>query len=247
VRRVLLAELEIWHSRPIAPTRRLALGEAHVPFEPAPGAGGVLLAGIVAAHVGALDEDERDELATLAGALERGLRIPQPQLRHRLQHDRVGLTSARHRLVRHGSDVRFELARAGAAPQQHVLGALYAAGGAPRRHRVAVFDAMRIALSWRGSIGPALIARLGGLAGAVTAGDEVRWALGVLDLHALADGASTIDGERTTWLRALEREVQGRYRELLRAAHPDHGADHEGAAARIDELREARRILLALT
>jgi hypothetical protein len=39
--------------------------------------------------------------------------------------------------------------------------------------------------------------------------------------------------------------VQRRFRELLRAAHPDHGAAHDGAAQRIADLTEARRILLA--
>ena len=33
------------------------------------------------------------------------------------------------------------------------------------------------------------------------------------------------------------------YREMLRDAHPDHGAAADGAAQRIAELTEARRIL----
>ena len=43
-----LAVLEIYHSRPIAPTRRVALGRRSLPIEPPPGPGGLLLAGIVA-------------------------------------------------------------------------------------------------------------------------------------------------------------------------------------------------------
>jgi curved DNA-binding protein CbpA len=44
----------------------------------------------------------------------------------------------------------------------------------------------------------------------------------------------------------IERdEVQRRFRRLVRAAHPDHGAASLGAAERIAELTEARRILLA--
>jgi curved DNA-binding protein CbpA len=40
-------------------------------------------------------------------------------------------------------------------------------------------------------------------------------------------------------------EVQQRFRDLLRAAHPDHGGDTDDAAQRISDLTEARRILLA--
>jgi len=38
--------------------------------------------------------------------------------------------------------------------------------------------------------------------------------------------------------------VQRRFRTLLRAAHPDHGGDADRAATRIEELSEARRLLL---
>jgi curved DNA-binding protein CbpA len=39
-------------------------------------------------------------------------------------------------------------------------------------------------------------------------------------------------------------EVLRRFRRLVRLAHPDHGAAHGGAAERIVELGEARRVLL---
>jgi hypothetical protein len=39
------------------------------------------------------------------------------------------------------------------------------------------------------------------------------------------------------------KEVQRRYREMLRSVHPDHGADAGDAARRIAELAEAKRIL----
>ena len=54
---MLLAELEVFHSRPIAPTRRVALGVAVLPTSPAPGFGGLLLAGIVASFVDDVDPD----------------------------------------------------------------------------------------------------------------------------------------------------------------------------------------------
>ncbi len=39
-------------------------------------------------------------------------------------------------------------------------------------------------------------------------------------------------------------EILRRFRRLIRLAHPDHGAAHGGAAERIVELGEARRVLL---
>ena len=53
--RDVLAELEIWHSRPFTPTRRLALGNVMLPIDPAPGLGGLLLGGVVAAHMAEVD------------------------------------------------------------------------------------------------------------------------------------------------------------------------------------------------
>jgi hypothetical protein len=43
---MLLAELEVWHSRPITPTRRVALGHLVLPTDPAPGFGGLLLGAV---------------------------------------------------------------------------------------------------------------------------------------------------------------------------------------------------------
>jgi hypothetical protein len=98
---VLLAELEIWHSRPIAPTRRVALGRSTLPTDPPPGFGGLLLGGIVAAHVG-ISNRLLPELGRLITDLEASRRIPQPRLRHRLQVDHIGLARSRHRLVGRG-------------------------------------------------------------------------------------------------------------------------------------------------
>ena len=48
---MLLAELEVWHNRPLAPTRRIALGNLVLPVDPAPGFGGLLLGAVVTAHI----------------------------------------------------------------------------------------------------------------------------------------------------------------------------------------------------
>ena len=230
---MLLAELQIWHSRPIAPTRRVALGKRVLPVEPAPGFGGLLLGGIVAAHIDALDEDLGDELDRLLLDLEAGRRIPQPRLRHRFQHDRHGLARSRHRLFGRGDALEFEF-ESGGSPASQVLGAAYAAGRIDPLERRIVMDVVRRGARWRGQVGPELVRHLSGVRGgsaraARAFADPGLWALGVLGF----DAGST--PPRT--------EVQRRFRALLRDAHPDHGAAREGAADRIADLAEARRIL----
>ena len=118
---MILAEIEVFHSRPIAPTRRVALGRLNLPVLPAPGFGGLLLGGIVAGYIEQLDPDLFDDLHRLTLQLQEGRRVPQPRLRHRFQQDRIGLTRSVHRLVGEGEDLAFELADKGAAAQ-HILG-----------------------------------------------------------------------------------------------------------------------------
>jgi hypothetical protein len=232
---VLLAELEIWHSRPIAPTRRVALGRSVLPTDPPPGFGGLLLGGIVAAHVGDLDADLLPELGRLVADLEASRRIPQPRLRHRLQVDHIGLARSRHRLIGRGDVLDFEFDDQG-TPASQILGAVYAAGALDPVVRQPVMEVLRRAARWQGPVGPAMVAHLSGTAGARTwsAGafaDPEQWALGTLGFSA-----------RETPDRSA---VQRRFRTLLRAAHPDHGGDVDRAATRIEELSEARRLLLA--
>ncbi len=234
---MLLAELEVFHSRPIAPTRRVALGRQHLPLHPAPGFGGILLGGIIAAHLDRLDPDLVPDLNRLVDQLEAGFRIAQPRLRYRLQTDRIGLNRSRLRLVGDGEQMRFELDdRATAA--QYLLGAVYAAGNVPLADRRAVMAAVRKGLRWTGAPGPALIAHLAGASGpgawSPTAfEDPVRWALDVLDIRDAREGA--VD----------RRRIQRQFRAQVRTAHPDHGGEVGRAAERLSDLAEARRILLA--
>jgi hypothetical protein len=232
---MLLAELEIWHSRPIAPTRRVALGRRVLPVEPAPGFGGLLLGAVVAAHIEELDPDVVPELSALLDDLQAGRRIPQPRLRHRFQVDHIGLAKSRHRLLGHGDELDFDLTTEG-SPASQILGAAYAAGRLDRANRAPVMDVLRRAMRWRGEIGPPLVAHLSGASGArarsvgAFAHPEM-WALTVLGF---ADGTVP-----------AKRDVQRRFRTLLRDAHPDAGGAHDGAAQRIADLTEARDILLA--
>ena len=129
-----LSTFDVYHSRPIAPTRRVALGPIRVDLEQVPGFGGLLLAGVVAANIGALDEEMAADLHGLMDDVETGRRIKQPRLRHRFQVDRIGLTCSTHRLVGDGDGVEFDLADP-APPAPQVLAAVYEVGRAPRGTR----------------------------------------------------------------------------------------------------------------
>ena len=233
---MLLAELEVFQSRPIAPTRRVALGESTLPIEPAPGFGGLLLGAVAAGFVELIDADLRPELVQLSHQVEQGLRIPQPRLRHRFQVDHIGLNRRTHRLFGDGEQAKVALDDTdGTSPAPQVLAAIYAAGEMAPLARGAVMEVIRRGLRWRGPINTGLIEYLtGGSTGsgwvAAGVGDPVSWALGVLGLPGL--GADRPD-------------VQRAFRDHLRQAHPDHGGSADGAAKRIADLTEARRILLA--
>jgi hypothetical protein len=239
---VILAELEVFHSRPIAPTRRVAIGRTDQPVDPAPGFGGLLLGGIVAGHIDQLDPDLFDDLHRLTLQLEAGQRIPQPRLRHRFQTDRVGLTRSVHRLLGDGEDLEFDFEVKGAAAQ-HILAAVYAAGALAPAARAKALSVVRLAMRWSGPLDRAFVAHLSGLGrgrrwSARAMSDPVRWAVATLGLEG--------GGEARTGVDVPDRDaVQRRFREMLREAHPDHGADTAGAADRIADLAEARRILLA--
>jgi hypothetical protein len=233
---VILAELEVFHSRAIAPTRRLALGSRDLPVTPAPGFGGILLGGIVAAYIPVLAPELFDDLDRLTRQLEAGYRIPQPRLRHRLQVDRVGLQRSVHRLQGQGEELAFEIDTKG-APAHHILAAVYAAGELPLGPRNRVMEAIRKATRWTGAIDGSLVAHLSGLAthhqwSPEAHRDPVGWALAVLQLGSAAQ-------------RPGRRTIQRQFRDLVRAAHPDHGGARDEAAGRLAELSEARRILLA--
>lgn len=229
---MLLAELEVFHNRPFSPTRRIALGRRGLPMDPPPGFGAVLLGGIAAVAAEELDGEDRDGLRRLIHHLEHGHRVPQPQLRHRFQTDTHGLARSWCALRGSGEEVELDFDGDG-SPIQLTLAAVYAAGHLPHGVRSRVFDVIRRGLAWRGPIDGRTIRHLAGDA-------DLRWAatafadprLWALDVLGLADGVTG-------------KEVQRRYRTLLREAHPDHGGAVVDAAERIADLTEARRILLA--
>lgn len=237
---VILAEIEIYHSRPIAPTRRVALGYTVLPTDDSPGFGGLLLGGVVARFSKDIDPELLEELEVLTYQVEQGQRIPQPRLRHRLQTDRIGLARSVHRLERLPNKrlhLDFETKHEG--PAQYVLAAVYAAGKLPKGPRADVMKVIRRAIGWQGDVtnDDVLLGHLSSsysryALSSSSQADPVAWALEILGL----DPDGDVPGEDV---------LRKRFRSELRDAHPDVSGNAEEAADRIAELTEARRILLA--
>jgi hypothetical protein len=253
---VLLAELNIRHTRRHMPTRRVAVDDGYLPTSGA-AFGGVLLGAVIAEHLSGLDEEQVDALDRLVAGGKRGvLTVPRIALRYRLQRDTHGLDLSRHRItsaaVERGS-VRpvLELDLHG-PPAPQVIGALMAASQLPPSGRTVAFRFVETAIARPGALpeglevhrryqglpglrppGPGTTTRIG--AGAdewAGVPSERRWAMEVLGLHA----DHGIDRD----------DVQRRFRRLVRLAHPDHGAESTGAAERMAELAEARELLLSV-
>jgi hypothetical protein len=232
---VILAELEVRHTRSIVPTRRVALGPVRrLPTDPPPGFGGILLAGIVAGHLDRIDPDVMSDLHHLVDDVAHARRMPQPRLRYRFQVDTHGLVRTRHRLVGRGQTMAFDFDR-NDSPLAQVLGAVYCAGRLEPTVRGPVAELLRRSLRWSGPPGPALMTFLTGGRSAhpwslALLSDPHVWALGVLGFERHA--------------APTRREIQRRFRHGVRAVHPDHGAETAEAAQRVTDLTQARRILL---
>jgi hypothetical protein len=228
---MLLAELEVFHTRPAVPTRRIALGHLVLPVEPAPGFGGLLLGAVVANHMSGVDPDLRGDVALLIVEIERGVRVVQPRLRHRFQVDRHGLSHSRHRMVGDDDDIEFDFGTTGSDLAQ-VLGAVYAMERLEESSRRMIAPVLLKAIRWRGPIGPALIAFLAGSQSSTLSAlaDPRSWALEMLGFPSDAGQPSN-------------REVIKRYRLRMRDVHPDHGGAAVDASKAILDLNEARRIL----
>ncbi len=102
--------------------------------------------------------------------------------------------------------------------------------------RAAGVVALRVGLAWRGALDARFVSRVLGRSTtaalpAMAMSDPDGWARLILGI-----------GPDTTLSRTT---VQRRFREALRDVHPDHGGQHVGAADRIADLAEARRILLS--
>ena len=249
---MLLAELNVRHTRRHMPTRRVALGDTYLPTS-GPAYGAVLVGAVVSEFVGELDEEQLELVPRLLHDAREGISVPRIALRYRLQTDTHGLDRSRHRIVAEATtndrpQVVLELDRHGRADPQ-VIGAVLAAAALPPSGRSIALRAIGAALReprlpagmavrrlFEGA--PDLRAFMPGaprpMSGVVDVWTGIpadrRWAMEVLGLHAEM---------------AVERgDVQARFRRLVRLAHPDHGAESGRAAERLAELREARALLL---
>lgn len=231
---MLLAELEIWHSRPITPTRRVALGHLVLPADPTPGFGGVLLGAVIARHLFEVDDDLHPDIQRLISEVQRGDRVVQPRLRHRFQVDRHGLSRSVHRLIGEDDAAEFVFGTHG-NPLQQVLGAIYALERLEPTTRRALGPVLVRSMSWRGPIGASFISYLvGNATNSVSAlADPRAWALEVLGFP-----AGTV--------KPSKREITQRFRDKLRLVHPDHGGAEDRASREIADLSEARRVLTKL-
>jgi hypothetical protein len=233
---VLAAELEVRHSRIVAPTRRVALGELYLPTDPPDGP--LLLAAVVGTFVPRLDPELRDDLDLLIDDLERRRRIPQPRLRHRFQTDTHGLARSRHRLYRDDDTNAPSLSYEDALhPLPQILAAVYAAGMLTSAARPHAFSLLWRAARWYGGTSDDLIRHLAGTDPITDIrrrrGADAAWALAAL-------GFDPDD-------QPARGDVVRRFRDAVRDAHPDHGAESTEASQRITELTDARRILLAMS
>jgi hypothetical protein len=230
---MLLAELEVWHTRPLAPTRRIALGNLVLPVDPAPGFGGLLLGAVVARHLSEIPEDLVPDVHRLIDQIDRAQRVVQPRLRHRFQVDRHGLALSTHRLLGEGEEISFDFHTTGTGVAQ-VLGAIYATERLDVSIRHLITPVLHKAMRWRGPIGGPLIAHLAGTNSTTltTLADPRAWALDVLGFP---PGTAT----------PTRREVTAQFRVKMRSVHPDHGGDHSVASTAVFELAEARKILTA--
>jgi hypothetical protein len=229
---MLLAELQIWHTRPATPTRRIALGHLVLPTDPSPGLGGVLLAAVVAAYLPGVPDEQWPDLSRLIDQITRGERVVQPRLQHRYQVDRHGLAVSVHQMVGDADHVEFDLHSMG-RPLAQVLGAVYALERFNPDIRRQVAPVLHRAMRWRGPIGPSFVADITGVSRSDLVGisDPRAWALDLL-------------GFPVDTARVAKKDVMARFRSRLREAHPDHGGDDVDAGVVIERLGEARRILL---
>lgn len=249
---MLLAELNVRHTRRHMPTRRVALGDRVLPTGH-PGYGPLLLAGVAGISVSGLDEEQSDALGSFLRQAKHGLMIPRRALRFRIQTDTEGLAHSRHRLLGDGDGLVLELDVHGQHPVPQLIGAIMAAALMAPYPRGLALAAIHSAIERPGVLPEGITPRYVteararpfdptmapkayevnvGLPGHDWFGipAERRWAMEVLGFGPQASP------ERDDVLR--------RFRRLVRLAHPDHGAADRGAAERIVELGEARRVLL---
>jgi hypothetical protein len=228
------------------PTRRVALGQRVLPTEH-PGYGPLLLTCVVATNIEGLDEEQAEAFTPFLREAKRGLSIPRRALRFRLQTDTEGLALSRHRLLGESAGIVVELDIHGRYPVPQVLGTIMAASAMASYPRELAFRAIERAVERPGVLPEGIEVRY--VTEALARPRHVPTGKG----RAARDEWWAVPPERRWAMEVLgfgpqaspnRDEVLRRFRRLVRLAHPDHGGENRGAAERIVELAEARRVLL---
>ena len=147
---MILAELNVRHTRRHMPTRRVALGDTYLPTS-GQAYGAVLLGAVVSEFAPELDEEQLELVPRLLHDAREGISVPRIALRYRLQTDTHGLDRSRHRIVAERDDFRArrawscELDRHGRADPQ-VIGAVSQRAALPPSGRSIALQAITAAL-----------------------------------------------------------------------------------------------------
>ena len=197
------AELEVCHSRVVAPTRRVALGFSDLPEDYGP-----VLLGCVAGWFSQGQDDEFfSDAAKLLAYVSTRTPIPQPHMRYRFQQDLVGLLASSHQIREEAEflngqagGLKFVSDMKSSTPAQHVLGALYAAYRMEDEAHWQSCEMIEMALEWAverplGSL-KGTNTRLG-ITGVATTGGAEPERSELLGLLVKGSGVLEADGSRT--------------------------------------------------
>ena len=231
---MLLAELEVWHSRPTTPTRRVALGHLVLPVDPSPGFGGLLLGAVVAKHLPDVDDELVPDIH----------RLLEPGRARRSRHPAPTASPLPGRPSRPGGQRAPPRGRGRqrpvrpACPGQPAGAGAWApstrSNGSTRRHGATWCRCCTGRCGGAAPIGPSFVANLAGSASTSLAAmaDPRAWALELL-------------GFPLGTAKVSKKEITARYRDGLRRAHPDHGGDEAAASKAIPIWVRPRKILSA--
>lgn len=203
VKSEICAELEVCHSRVVAPTRRVALGFSDLPEDYGP-----VLLGCVAGWFSQGQDDEFfSDAAKLLAYVSTRTPIPQPHMRYRFQQDLVGLLASSHQIREEAEflngqagGLKFVSDMKSSTPAQHVLGALYAAYRMEDEAHWQSCEMIEMALEWAverplGSL-KGTNTRLG-ITGVATTGGAEPERSELLGLLVKGSGVLEADGSRT--------------------------------------------------
>ena len=137
-----------------------------------------------------------------------------------------------HRLIGDKDQLRFDFDSKGSSLLQ-VLGAIYSLERLAEPARRSLANVINRSMRWRGPLDSLFISYIAGSsATSISAlADPRAWALEIL-------------GFPEGTVKPSKKQIQARYRSVLRSVHPDHGGETSTASQSIEELGEARRVLL---